>query len=99
MDVAELRRWVDTRELMRRDRGNHRLKLDKLSELPTAVMKQVNYFNSRREGVAFRGGPRCLRPLEETYFPFCVSSRKQTQRSVVLASTLETDLRPSLAEG
>eukprot|EP00904_Undaria_pinnatifida_P009250 jgi/Undpi1/5455/HiC_scaffold_2.g00734.m1 len=41
VDVAELRRWVDTRELMRRDRGNHRLKLDKLDELPSAVMKQV----------------------------------------------------------
>ncbi|CAM9145127.1 unnamed protein product [Ectocarpus sp. 4 AP-2014] len=41
MDVAELRRWVDTRELMRRDRGNHRLKLDRLEELPTAVLKQV----------------------------------------------------------
>lgn len=41
MDVAELRRWVDTRELMRRDRGNHRLKVGNLDELPTAVMKQV----------------------------------------------------------
>lgn len=39
--MAELRRWVDTRELMRRDRGNHRLKLDRLEELPTAVLKQV----------------------------------------------------------
>lgn len=45
MDVAELRRWVDTRELMRRDRGNHRLQLDKLDQLPTAVMKQVKYYN------------------------------------------------------
>lgn len=43
MDIAELRRWVDTRELMRRDRGNHRLKLDMLDELPTTVMKQVKY--------------------------------------------------------
>lgn len=42
VDVAELRRWVDTRELMRRDRENHRLKLDRLDELPTNVMKQVN---------------------------------------------------------
>ncbi|CAM9374864.1 unnamed protein product [Scytosiphon promiscuus] len=41
MDVAELRRWVDTRELMRRDRGNHRLQLDRLEELPTTVLKQV----------------------------------------------------------
>lgn len=41
MGVAELRRWVDTKELMRRDRGNHRLKLDRLEELPAAVLKQV----------------------------------------------------------
>lgn len=39
--MAELRRWVDTRELMRRDKGNHRLKLDRLDELPSDVMKQV----------------------------------------------------------
>lgn len=42
MDVAELRRWVDTRELMRRDRENHRLKLDRLNELPSTVMKQAS---------------------------------------------------------
>lgn len=39
--VAELRRWVDTKELIRRDKGNHRLKLDRLEELPTTVFKQV----------------------------------------------------------
>ncbi|CAM9345515.1 unnamed protein product [Discosporangium mesarthrocarpum] len=40
-NVGELRRWVDTRELIRQDRENHRLKLDRLDGLPTAVMKQV----------------------------------------------------------
>ncbi|CAM9328339.1 unnamed protein product, partial [Choristocarpus tenellus] len=40
-NVKELRRWVDTRELMRQDRVNYKLKLDKLDDLPTAVMKQV----------------------------------------------------------
>eukprot|EP00903_Cladosiphon_okamuranus_P020006 g18377.t1 len=41
LGVAELRRWVDTAELIRRDKENHRLKLDRLDELPTTVLAQV----------------------------------------------------------
>lgn len=33
---------MDTRELIRRDRENHKFKLETLDELPTNVMKQVN---------------------------------------------------------
>lgn len=32
---------MDTAELMRRDRENHRLKLDRLEELPLEILKQV----------------------------------------------------------
>lgn len=32
---------MDTSELIRRDRGNHRLNLDRLEELPTTVLAQV----------------------------------------------------------